>query len=123
MLIAGWLVLAALGGLVAAAALCCDRAKDCRCNYKEEPPAKADIPGDEDPNSGQEMDEDDDSIFENAPVDSIGSGSKSAVLPMDGSVLMKVSQKARFPRSTGWKRSGRGNGDGEESSEGFHSRW
>ena len=100
LLIAGWLVLAALGGLVAYCGLCCDRAKDCRCNYKKRSRrTKVDIPGDEDPNSGQEMDETMTASSENAPVDSSGSGSEISSSTADGSVLMKVSQKARFPRA------------------------
>ena len=55
LLIAGWLVLAALGGLVAAAVFAVTEPKIAGAITKEEPPAKVDIPGDEDPNSGQEM--------------------------------------------------------------------
>lgn len=75
-----------------------------------------DIPGDEDPNSGQEMDETMTASSENAPVDSSGSGSKSAVPQRMAVFWMKVSQKARFPRARMETKRQR-NGDGEESSE------
>ena len=57
LLIAGWLALAALGGLVAAAVFAVTEPKIAEAVTREEPPAKVDIPGDEDPNSGQEPDE------------------------------------------------------------------
>ena len=57
LLIAGWLALAALGGLVAAAVFAVTEPKIAEAVTREETPAKVDIPGDEDPNSGQEPDE------------------------------------------------------------------
>ncbi len=100
MLIAGWLVLAALGGLVAAAVFAVTEPKIAGAITREEPPAKVDIPGDEDPNSGQEMDETMTASSENAPVDSSGSGSEISSSTADSSALdERVSQKARFPRA------------------------
>lgn len=48
LLIAGWLALAALGGLVAAAVFAVTEPKIAEAVTREEPPAKVDIPGDED---------------------------------------------------------------------------
>lgn len=48
LLIAVWLALAALGGLVAAAVFAVTEPKIAEAVTREEPPAKVDIPGDED---------------------------------------------------------------------------
>ena len=71
-----------------------------------------DIPGDEDPNSGQEMDETMTASSENAPVDSSGSGSEISSSTADGSVLDESVAESTISESTDGERSGRGNGDG-----------
>ena len=54
LLIAGWLALAALGGLVAAAVFAVTEPKIAEAVTREEPPAKVDIPGDEDPTTSED---------------------------------------------------------------------
>ena len=107
----GWF-LQHLVGLVAAAVFAVTEPKIAGAITKEEPPAKVDIPGDEDPNSGQEMDETMTASSENAPVDSSGSGSEISSSTADGSVLDESVAESNDFREHGWKRSGRGNGDG-----------
>ncbi len=76
LLIAGWLLLAAMGGLVAAAVFAVTEPKIAGALTKEEVPAKVDIPGDEDPNSGQEPSETITASSESTPVDSSSSGAE-----------------------------------------------
>ena len=83
LLIAGWLALAALGGLVAAAVFAVTEPKIAEAVTREEPPAKVDIPGDQDPNSGQEPDETITASSASAPVDSSGSGSEISSSTVD----------------------------------------
>ena len=85
LLIAGWLVLAALGGLVAAAVFAVTEPKIAEAVTREEPPAKVDIPGDEDPNSGQEPDKTITASSASASVDSSGSGSEISSSTVDSS--------------------------------------
>lgn len=85
LLIAGWLALAALGGLVAAAVFAVTEPKIAEAVTREEPPAKVDIPGDEDPNSGQEPDETITASSASASVDSSGSGSEISSSTVDSS--------------------------------------
>lgn len=66
-----------------------------------------DIPGDEDPNSGQEMDETMTASSENAPVDSSGSGSEISSSTADGSVLDESVAESTISEST----------DGNEAAE------
>ena len=117
LLIAGWLVLAALGGLVAAAVFAVTEPKIAGAITKEEPPAKVDIPGDEDPNSGQEMDETMTASSENAPVDSSGSGSEISSSTADGSVLDESVAESTISESTDGNEAAEGTETGEESSE------
>ncbi len=76
LLIAGWLLLAAMGGLVAAAVFAVTEPKIAGAITKEEPPARVDIPGDEDPNSGQEPSETITASSESTPVDSSSSSTE-----------------------------------------------
>lgn len=76
LLIAGWLLLAAMGGLVAAAVFAVTEPKIAGTITKEEPPARVDIPGDEDPNSGQEPSETITASSESTPVDSSSSSTE-----------------------------------------------
>lgn len=99
LLIAGWLALAALGGLVAAAVFAVTEPKIAEAVTREELPAKVDIPGDEDPNSGQEPDETITASSASASVDSSGSGSKSAVLQWIAVLQKAVYPKVRFPKA------------------------
>ena len=122
LLIAGWLALAALGGLVAAAVFAVTEPKIAGAITKEEPPAKVDIPGDEDPNSGQEMDETMTASSENAPVDSSVPARKSAVPQRMAVFWMKVSQKARFPRARMETKRQRERRRGRRAVR-LHSRW
>lgn len=117
LLIAGWLVLAALGGLVAAAVFAVTEPKIAGAITKEEPPAKVDIPGDEDPNSGQEMDETMTASSENAPVDSSGSGSEISSSTADGSVLDESVAESTISESTDGNEAAEGTETGEGSSE------
>ena len=97
LLIAGWLALAALGGLVAAAVFAVTEPKIAEAVTREELPAKVDIPGDEDPNSGQEPDETITASSASASVDSSGSGSEISSSTVDSST--SVYPKVRFPKA------------------------
>ena len=91
LLIAGWLALAALGGLVAAAVFAVTEPKIAEAVTREEPPAKVDIPGDEDPNSGQEPDE----TITASSARTERQGERKAALPKSRR------RAARFPVSMG----------------------
>ncbi len=100
LLIAGWLVLAAVGGLVAAAVFAVTEPKIAGAITKEEKPAKVDIPGDEDPNSGQELDETISASSESAPVDSSGSGTEISSSTADNSVSDSTVSESTVTDST-----------------------
>ena len=125
LLIAGWLALAALGGLVAAAVFAVTEPKIAEAVTREELPAKVDIPGDEDPNSGQEPDETITASSASASVDSSGSGSEIS----SSTVYFRKQciRKYGFRKHRGeW--SGRGNGKQHfrragGGQRGFQCRW
>ena len=100
LLIAGWLALAALGGLVAAAVFAVTEPKIAEAVTREEPPAKVDIPGDEDPNSGQEPDETITASSASAPVDSSGSGSEISSSTVDSSTSESSVSESTVSEST-----------------------
>lgn len=99
-LIAGWLALAALGGLVAAAVFAVTEPKIAEAVTREEPPAKVDIPGDEDPNSGQEPDETITASSASASVDSSGSGSEISSSTVDSSTSESSVSESTVSEST-----------------------
>lgn len=96
LLIAGWLALAALGGLVAAAVFAVTEPKIAEAVTREEPPAKVDIPGDEDPNSGQEPDE----TITASSLDSSGSGSEISSSTVDSSTSESSVSESTVSEST-----------------------
>lgn len=100
LLIAGWLALAALGGLVAAAVFAVTEPKIAEAVTREELPAKVDIPGDEDPNSGQEPDETITASSASAPVDSSGSGSEISSSTVDSSTSESSVSESTVSEST-----------------------
>lgn len=100
LLIAGWLALAALGGLVAAAVFAVTEPKIAEAVTREEPPAKVDIPGDEDPNSGQEPDETITASSASASVDSSGSGSEISSSTVDSSTSESSTSESSVSEST-----------------------
>ena len=100
LLIAGWLALAALGGLVAAAVFAVTEPKIAEAVTREEPPAKVDIPGDEDPSSGQEPDETITASSASAPVDSSGSGSEISSSTVDSSTSESSVSESTVSEST-----------------------
>ena len=100
LLIAGWLALAALGGLVAAAVFAVTEPKIAEAVTREEPPAKVDIPGDEDPNSGQEPDETITASSASASVDSSGSGSEISSSTVDSSTSESSVSESMVSEST-----------------------
>jgi len=100
LLIAGWLALAALGGLVAAAVFAVTEPKIAEAVTREEPPAKVDIPGDEDPNSGQEPDETITASSASASVDSSGSGSEISSSTVDSSTSESSVSESTVSKST-----------------------
>lgn len=100
LLIAGWLALAALGGLVAAAVFAVTEPKIAEAVTREEPPAKVDIPGDEEPNSGQEPDETITASSASAPVDSSGSGSEISSSTVDSSTSESSVSESTVSEST-----------------------
>lgn len=100
LLIAGWLALAALGGLVAAAVFAVTEPKIAEAVTREEPPAKVDIPGDEDPNSGQEPDETITASSASALVDSSGSGSEISSSTVDSSTSESSVSESTVSEST-----------------------
>ena len=100
LLIAGWLALAALGGLVAAAVFAVTEPKIAEAVTREEPPAKVDIPGDQDPNSGQEPDETITASSASAPVDSSGSGSEISSSTVDSSTSESSVSESTVSEST-----------------------
>lgn len=100
LLIAGWLTLAALGGLVAAAVFAVTEPKIAEAVTREEPPAKVDIPGDEDPNSGQEPDETITASSASASVDSSGSGSEISSSTVDSSTSESSVSESTVSEST-----------------------
>ena len=99
-LIAGWLALAALGGLVAAAVFAVTEPKIAEAVTREEPPAKVDIPGDEDPNSGQEPDKTITASSASASVDSSGSGSEISSSTVDSSTSESSVSESTVSEST-----------------------
>lgn len=100
LLIAGWLALAALGGLVAAAVFAVTEPKIAEAVTREEPPAKVDIPGDEEPNSGQEPDETITASSASASVDSSGSGSEISSSTVDSSTSESSVSESTVSEST-----------------------
>ena len=100
LLIAGWLALAALGGLVAAAVFAVTEPKIAEAVTREEPPAKVDIPGDEDPNSGQKPDETITASSASASVDSSGSGSEISSSTVDSSTSESSVSESTVSEST-----------------------
>lgn len=100
LLIAGWLALAALGGLVAAAVFAVTEPKIAEAVTREELPAKVDIPGDEDPNSGQEPDETITASSASVPVDSSGSGSEISSSTVDSSTSESSVSESTVSEST-----------------------
>lgn len=100
LLIAGWLALAALGGLVAAAVFAVTEPKIAEAVTREEPPAKVDIPGDEDSNSGQEPDETITASSASASVDSSGSGSEISSSTVDSSTSESSVSESTVSEST-----------------------
>lgn len=100
LLIAGWLALAALGGLVAAAVFAVTEPKIAEAVTREELPAKVDIPGDEDPNSGQEPDETITASSASASVDSSGSGSEISSSTVDSSTSESSVSESTVSEST-----------------------
>lgn len=100
LLIAGWLALAALGGLVAAAVFAVTEPKIAEAVTREETPAKVDIPGDEDPNSGQEPDETITASSASASVDSSGSGSEISSSTVDSSTSESSVSESTVSEST-----------------------
>ncbi len=100
LLIVGWLVIAALGGLVAAAVFAVTEPKIAEAVTREELPAKVDIPGDEDPNSGQEPDETITASSASAPVDSSGSGSEISSSTVDSSTSESSVSESTVSEST-----------------------
>ena len=100
LLIAGWLALAALGGLVAAAVFAVTEPKIAEAVTREEPPAKVDIPGDEDPNSGQEPDETITASSASASVDSSGSSSEISSSTVDSSTSESSVSESTVSEST-----------------------
>ncbi len=100
LLIAGWLALAALGGLVAAAVFAVTEPKIAEAVTREEPPAKVDIPGDEDPNSGQEPDKTITASSASASVDSSGSGSEISSSTVDSSTSESSVSESTVSEST-----------------------
>lgn len=100
LLIAGWLALAALGGLVAAAVFAVTEPKIAEAVTREELPAKVDIPGDEDPNSGQEPDETITASSASALVDSSGSGSEISSSTVDSSTSESSVSESTVSEST-----------------------
>lgn len=100
LLIAGWLALAALGGLVAAAVFAVTEPKIAEAVTREEPLAKVDIPGDEDPNSGQEPDETITASSASASVDSSGSGSEISSSTVDSSTSESSVSESTVSEST-----------------------
>ena len=67
---------------------------------REEPPAKVDIPGDEDPNSGQEPDETITASSASASVDSSGSGSEISSSTVDSSTSESSVSESTVSEST-----------------------
>ena len=67
---------------------------------REEPPAKVDIPGDEDPNSGQEPDETITASSASASVDSSGSGSEISSSTVDSSTSESSVSESTVSKST-----------------------
>ena len=100
LLIAGWLALAALGGLVAAAVFAVTEPKIAEAVTREEPPAKVDIPGDQDPNSGQEPDETITASSASASVDSSGSSSEISSSTVDSSTSESSVSESTVSEST-----------------------
>ena len=101
LLIAGWLALAALGGLVAAAVVCGDRAKDCRSSYQGRAAGEKWISREmEDPNSGQEPDETITASSASASVDSSGSGSEISSSTVDSSTSESSVSESTVSEST-----------------------
>ena len=100
LLIAVWLALAALGGLVAAAVFAVTEPKIAEAVTREELPAKVDIPGDEDPNSGQEPDETITASSASASVDSSGSGSEISSSTVDSSTSESSVSESTVSEST-----------------------
>ena len=100
LLIAVWLALAALGGLVAAAVFAVTEPKIAEAVTREEPPAKVDIPGDEDPNSGQKPDETITASSASASVDSSGSGSEISSSTVDSSTSESSVSESTVSKST-----------------------
>ena len=100
LLIAVWLALAALGGLVAAAVFAVTEPKIAEAVTREEPPAKVDIPGDEDPNSGQKPDETITASSASASVDSSGSGSEISSSTVDSSTSESSVSESTVSEST-----------------------
>ena len=100
LLIAGWLALAALGGLVAAAVFAVTEPKIAEAVTREELPAKVDIPGDEDPSSGQEPDETITASSASASVDSSGSGSEISSSTVDSSTSESSVSESTVSEST-----------------------
>lgn len=100
LLIAGWLALAALGGLVAAAVFAVTEPKIAEAVTREEPPAKVDIPGDEEPNSGQEPDETITASSASASVDSSSSGSEISSSTVDSSTSESSVSESTVSEST-----------------------
>lgn len=100
LLIAGWLALAALGGLVAAAVFAVTEPKIAEAVTRKEPPAKVDIPGDEDPNSGQKPDETITASSASASVDSSGSGSEISSSTVDSSTSESSVSESTVSEST-----------------------
>ena len=100
LLIAGWLALAALGGLVAAAVFAVTEPKIAEAVTREEPPAKVDIPGDEEPNSGQEPEETITASSASASVDSSGSGSEISSSTVDSSTSESSVSESTVSEST-----------------------
>ncbi len=122
LLIAGWLALAALGGLVAAAVFAVTEPKIAEAVTREELPAKVDIPGDEDPNSGQEPDETITASSASASVDSSGSGSEISSSTVDSSTSESSVSESTVSESTEGteKQHFRRAGGGQR---GFQCRW
>lgn len=93
LLIVGWLALAALGGLVAAAVFAAVEPKIADVITKEELPAKVDIPGDEDPNSGKEPEETVPSSAQSTAKDSSVSDSEMEGQRADSSISERTDER------------------------------
>ena len=93
LLIVGWLALAALGGLVAAAVFAAVEPKIADVITKEELSAKVDIPGDEDPNSGKEPEETVPSSTQSTEKDSSVSESETEGQRADSSISERTDKR------------------------------